>query len=1081
MTLCGRAYARRGPRRLLAALLLLGLPLLALATPALFSEAAVLGDEAGGGAYNVELRLRPPAGRTSVSLAVEWETPAHALLVTLSRTRLAVARLHDGRTLPVRAVAVALPAKSPVHLALLRRGEWVGLLCNERLVLEATLPPGPGTQASLLLGEGWGREEARVQPVEPVYFADDFMRTESLGWTTPRGHWRLQSAWASDPKAQTLELRSPATAQNPFALVGSAPEGPALATATAGRAFWDDYTVTAAVRLPADGAVGLVVNMPTPGEGLLLRWSPVAERGPQGDRLAAYHLTGGRQTLLAAVRGGFLPGQWASLAVTSSLRDGVRVVIDGQERLLLPTPPLRRGGIGLYTESALGTLFDDITVYGRTLNVDLLAESRQRQIGERFRRDAEMKAWARSQSDWLPRSGGPGAWVHRFDFWGESWITATVVPAAASGRLVLTLEGDPTEALAGLHATITLAGDGAGTYRLARGGIMLTETGGAALPPRESTTFRLLHRGTALRLQRDGATVLEATVPAPGAGRPAYRAEGGLADVRETLALGPCLRDYPFATAPVEWLGEGTWAPTIRWSCAPEWSFLGGWSRGDAVLWHKRRVAGDQTLQAFLGIKMEYPGARAVYEERFRGLGVALCTDGRDPRSGYAVLFGAPDGRGGFRKTVLYRNGVEVASTPQGLPPKTYGHHTWFDLTLTQRAGSLRFEARYTWKNMWVPTDPGREMTVTLAYTDPAPLAGGVPAIWTADNGITLARARLWSATPPTPRTEPQVSIVEPTYPEWGEVGKALVLDFPPLWASDGRLAEVRGEPGEVPPGEDAPAVAGSRVTLTPRVPGEHWYRLRAHAGPAVSPAVHVALPVFAPSLGRDDGEALVLYRFDEGTGAVVHDRAPHGPPADLTIPADSARWLAGGGLAFSGPSPLHAAAVPKLMRLAERAGWTLELWTSAATNDSPTGSSGCLLSWGGTGGGRRNFTLAHYWYTLQFTGPNAYYNYHSNTWQGPSWSTPPFQYPFHPFLQHVVLVCEAPGARLYLDGRPYSGAGTLTELTRGWRADAPLLLGNLADRSQRFLGTYYLVALHGRALSAADVQRHYEAGPGAR
>ncbi len=142
-------------------------------------------------------------------------------------------------------------------------------------------------------------------------------------------------------------------------------------------------------------------------------------------------------------------------------------------------------------------------------------------------------------------------------------------------------------------------------------------------------------------LEKDGETVLEAKDVEPLRGmRPAYRAEGCFALAHNALVLGRNVRTYTFSDEPVDWwIGEGTWEQSTRWSCDPRWSFLGGWSRGDAVLWHKQRFTGDQYFDAFLGVRMEYPRERQIYDDRFRDLGITICGDGHNPRSGYAGIY----------------------------------------------------------------------------------------------------------------------------------------------------------------------------------------------------------------------------------------------------------------------------------------------------------------------------------------------------------------------------------------------------------------------------------------------------------
>ena len=49
------------------------------------------------------------------------------------------------------------------------------------------------------------------------------------------------------------------------------------------------------------------------------------------------------------------------------------------------------------------------------------------------------------------------------------------------------------------------------------------------------------------------------------------------------------------------------------------------------------------------------------------------------------------------------------------------------------------------------------------------PLEGGIPAIWTSDGGISIARLRLSYANAPQPRTEAQVMLEHPLVPGMGE------------------------------------------------------------------------------------------------------------------------------------------------------------------------------------------------------------------------------------------------------------------------------------------------------------------------
>ncbi len=1071
-------------RRLILGLLCLA----ALATAwgqGVFDTAARVSDDAGATTYNLECTVTPGAAGHGVELATEWADTRAALVLTVTASGVSLAEVKGGVS-TVRATAkTVLKPGVPFHVSLLRRANWVGVLGDEALLCAADIPHGPGSTVSLHAGTGWSAAPATLQQLEPVTFADDFMRLDNGGWHAQAGAWGLQSAWERDVKAKQGHYDA-TTAQNPFAYVGrGSAKGPAVSTATAARAFWDDYVYTVAVRPPADGAVGMLLNLRDPHDGLLVRWSPAGEAGSRGNKLLLCRWHDGITTVLAESPGGTVPGQWFALCVTSSLRDGVQVAVDGRVRIPFTPVAPRRGGVGLYTESATGATFDDVTVFGRGLDVALLQERLTAAMTDKFTTDPEMKAWARTASDWEQVPGTKNLFFqHRCDFYGDQRLVTTVTPATGDGTLTLGL-CTHSDFLSGYRGEITREGDKT-TATLYRDTTVLATKEIPACTAGEEYGFRLLRTGKSVTLQRDGEPLLTADDPAPAPDglRPLYSANGCFQTAHDFLVTGPNARDYTFATAPTDWLGEGTWEPTVRWTCAPQWSFLGGWSRGDVALWHKDRFTGDVTLQAFLGIKMEYPRETAIYEERYRSLGVTICGDGHDPRQGYALLFGAPDEQGNpNRRTLLLRNGVVVASNAQRMPDKTYGHHTWFALTLAKHGADIDASVRYVSKNMWWQWDPGREIAFTLHVTDPQPLDGGVPGIWSTDNGITLARARLFHRNAPTPRPEPLLPAPALDYPDWLDLGKTLTLPLAPTYASNGVRAALTVTPSAVPAGDEKAALAlGDTLRFTPTQAGAHWYTVAATTADGRSPAAHLSLPVFNPALGRDDTHTLLLYRFDEGLGRTVKDHAALGVPVDLTIPVEAdARWLAGQGLFFLGPQPLQAASANKLMALAKSNAGTIELWTAAATNDTPTNSMGCFVAWGENGRGERNFTFSHHWYTPQILGPHARYLERDQRWEGPRWTSFYLDMQYHPYLQHIALAWDGTHATMYIDSVPRTSNGDLTDLTKDWNPNAPLTVGNLANLSENFMGTFYLLAIHDRCLTADEVKRHYLAGPGAR
>ncbi|HEY3418249.1 MAG TPA: hypothetical protein VGM23_15335, partial [Armatimonadota bacterium] len=974
-----------------------------------------------------------------------------------------------------------LPGKA-CELTLMRRGTLLGLLRGDTVLLRVEAPRGNGDRVEITAGPGWTLDDARVQPLEPVAFTDNFMRSEGEKgqWQSVTGQWALQSAWDNEPKGNVHRFENARFAQNPFSWTGS---GRALCTA--GQPFWEDYTFSASL-LPGEGdAVGLLVNMPDAHTGLLVRWTPANDRGAEGNRLALCRLSAGKLTVLKEESGGFIPDQWYRLAVVSALGE-IRVSVDGRERLVAKELTPWRGGVGLLTEGPSPTTFDDVTVYGRTLNTDLIIDERRRQASEDYQDHwRNMDEWTSWRIDWQEL---PDYVLHRWDWYGDHRVILTVTPTPGAGELMLALCGNGHDADSGYRAVIQqTASSNKPTYTLYHNRSLLASKTGPVLNAGEKYHLRFLRSGKRLCLEVDGQPVLDVLDSTPLDGlRPAYRASGAFARLEHVLVVGDRERDYTFAEAPVDWLMEGTWKPTTRWSCSPQWSFLGGWSRGDAVLWQKARFSGDHALQAFVAIKMEYPRERQTYWDRTRDLGLVICGDGHDPRSGYSAILGAPATWGTpNQRAVLLRNGVEVASVPAHAPGMADGEHThWVNLQLSKQGNTIEF--RY-------------DGNVLLRYTDPQPLTAGVPAIWTSDNGLAVARARLRFAEPPQPRTDPQVILAEPGYPEWANVEQPLRLDFSGTWSTSGKPVALQATRHLAPNGQPDPVIQGTTVTLTPKSAGEYWYGLHATDGETRSPNYQLFFPAFTPSLGRDDSHALLLYRFDEGSGETVHDRSKIAPPADLQLDKGSAlTWLPGQGMTLRVNSRLLSADnVDKLMAIARNKACTLEMWVSNATMYPPTETLGYLFSWERPGAPPQNFAAALLCTNILLLSQGTAFTPYcpgSMIFKG-----------LRTGLAHVVITWDGARTTGYINGNAVSTEYTRWSTDR-WAPDARVVLGDQLNPQKpqvaaiskfvgiatyilepqltghhTYTGTYYLLAVHDRSFTPADVQRHYQAGPSAR
>ena len=1020
-------------------------------------------DELTNDYYDCQLSLQSKttlSDKARVLLTLEAGSGSSLLQLEINKARIIMTTKTNGKSSVVGAVASGIKADTPYELTVIRRGTMLGLSHGNSLLFRGTAINGTGAQAAVTADKGWSVTESAIQRLEPVVFTDDFMRTaeEQGKWKVTSGKWALQSAWDDIPQGNGNKFGSTIFAQNPFAWIGvGSGEQPAICTT--GETFWEDYTLTAAVNPAVRGAVGVLVNMSDAENGLLIRWSSANDRSTRGNQLTLYRLTAGKQTQLASSAGGYLPGQWYRFSVISTFTS-VQVLVDGKERLSYKNPTPWRGYVGLYAEGSEGSVFDDISVYGSTLDTDILQELRETRISQRFVDDANgMKEWAVNPDVWQPSKSLAGlSWYPETLYGDHNQLSLSITSKTnLAGELTLFLAGNPSAGIDnGYRAVISLAGNPlTQTCTLYRGAKQLASKTIPVFTPNEIISIRLVQNGTQLQLEVDDEPVLQAIDPQPlTSGAAGYRLDGqAFYNAKDLRALSRNMLDYTFSETPADWYAQGTWMPSIRWSCQPQWSFLAGWSRGDAVLWHKKRFTGDQMIQAFLGMKMDYPRQHEEYlYTRYQGpFCVTICGDGKNPRNGYCGIYGAPDASGiPYQRIILLRNGVEVGSL--AMPKHTWGetHRAWFILSLEKQGQSVTFTVKM------------RGETYTIPYIDSQPFDGGIPAVWTQDNAVSVARVRINCVKPPVLWAGPQVVVDTPWNPEWANIGQTETLHFPESFAQNGKPITLRVIPQNTPVSDKTADVQGTDVSITPKEIGDHWYTVTANEGANSSFPYEIDQKVFNPALGRDDSHALVLYRFDEGSGKIVHDRSTVTPPLDLNLPenAATASWVPGQGVLLQAGGMLSttANADKLLLALAKTKACSLEFWVSTDTI-----ISNMILLWWGDNWPQGNIGIAQSMGTLMTT--TAGYTVKMEEFPGNKYYTS---------LHHYVITWDGKTTTAYMDGSVL-WARELNWAPEKWTKRNQFILG------QSFLGTYYMFALHDRSFTSDEIKRHYQAGPSAR
>ncbi|MEZ5591645.1 MAG: PKD domain-containing protein [Gammaproteobacteria bacterium] len=221
----------------------------------------------------------------------------------------------------------------------------------------------------------------------------------------------------------------------------------------------------------------------------------------------------------------------------------------------------------------------------------------------------------------------------------------------------------------------------------------------------------------------------------------------------------------------------------------------------------------------------------------------------------------------------------------------------------------------------------------------------------------------------------------------------------------------------------------------------------------------------------------IALYTFEEGAGGTVKDVSGAGVPLDLVIsnPA-SVNWLPGGGIAITKAATIRSSGAASRLRTALQASQaiTIEAWVTPANTTQAGPARIVALSQDGLNGG--NFAMGQdgtkYMTRLRTSTTDKYGKPALSTSTGTAVTG----------LSHLVYTRNASGqARFYINGIQESSA-TVSGNFSNW-GDFALALANepSADKQGKerpWLGEMYLVAMYDRALSAAEVDTNFWAGP---
>lgn len=559
--------------------------------------------------------------------------------------------------------------------------------------------------------------QPRYQPIEPVCFMDDFMRTaeEPSAWETISGEWSI---------GQTQTLRTsigspePLRTANAFAYYGK-PNGAGRATSVVGYWFWDTYTVDVSMLSNGNGIVGLIACYQDNANYIQFRLA--SRHGARRAELVG--VVDGSEHVMASAPIGYEPKQWYRMTLRFN-ESAVEAFVDGIKVCEAKKPPFIEGQAGLFV-SGTSACFDDFAVTHWDGSREL-PPAHYAKIAQGFQREETMALWASPIGDWVERRSQDGStwWEHRGLFFGDASISVPLNLKDLNGELEVGFIPSDT---AGKGSSCLLRFKGA-SFEL----LVDDKVAAQGKVSTNSVTNNLALRviGTKAVAEVDGTKIASAQLWKRSRSYKLILKANGVSVPFQAIRVSAAnVIDDTFANAPTLWWAwRGEWSIAPRWACDPSWGWFGGGGSESPVLWSKPSFKGDFIVEAFMMIAMDLP--RGPGYSHPSDLNLTICGDGINLDSGYSFIFA------GWRNTTtaMLRKDRLVASTnefrminPTSSNPDFHRH--WFYIRVEKSGARLRYFI---------------DDRLAIEYKDESPLDGGKIALWTFKNMLMLARVRIW-------------------------------------------------------------------------------------------------------------------------------------------------------------------------------------------------------------------------------------------------------------------------------------------------------------------------------------------------
>ncbi len=606
------------------------------------------------------LHVTDPA-TLNLLVAIDHQDPANTYTVWLTPAGTGIERIVDGKAVAIgrgRAYGTFEP-DSDLELTVRRDGWRIEVILDHEVLArawDATLPPGPvGYQVA-----GGEVAEPMLQPIGGVYMTDPFERVADASaqgtWEKVQGTWKLQSLRV-DEQSDRMEASKSA---NAFSYLGKSADGPGIACT--GYWFWNNYSVSAAVRPTETDTLGLIAYFQDPENYIAARWTSALSEADDADRLQLVAVVGGESSVLAECRGGHTPGQW--YRVELRICDGLmQVLVDDEPRLAARADLFGQGQPGLYCEGSAGTSFDSVAI----VDWEVLADDFEQSNPGR---------WIAHAGTWHSDAGrmrGSGSGAVAFTGRPEWARYAYAADIAAEGKAGVGL------AVCGVedrYFALRIGVRGSGVPYEGHAQIVRVEGGQttvlagtpAVIAPNTTHRVRLVVDDGLLTGYVDDKRIIDAFDADATAGMVGLYADGAGAGVFDNVYVA-MLPPRRIARVTKEFT-EGNQHPEMA-----EWaSTRAPWVKpedDDGTWWSKGDYYGDKT------IAFEIPGVgQSTGEVRLR-----LDTEPDDPQAGLMLVIAARQGSKTLTLTLLHgdeqigQTTFEVASDP--CPVRFERRGTW--------------------------------------------------------------------------------------------------------------------------------------------------------------------------------------------------------------------------------------------------------------------------------------------------------------------------------------------------------------------------------------------------------------------